>query len=65
VYENKVLRIFGLTREEVLGGLQRLYKQELQNLYTLFHNVRLEVFMVKIQVMVIWVLERGISERKN
>jgi hypothetical protein len=33
VYENRVLRIiFGTKREEVVGGLRRLYNKELHNL---------------------------------
>jgi hypothetical protein len=36
VFENRVLRrIFGTKNEEVEGGLRRLYKEELHNLYAL------------------------------
>jgi hypothetical protein len=33
VYENKVLRIFGLKREDVTEGRRRLHNMELHNLY--------------------------------
>jgi len=34
VFENRVLRIFGHKREEVVGGWRRLHNEELHNLYT-------------------------------
>jgi hypothetical protein len=33
VFENRVLRIFGLKREEVTGGWRKLHNEELRNLY--------------------------------
>jgi hypothetical protein len=33
VTENRVLRICGLKREEVVGGSRRLHNEELHNLY--------------------------------
>jgi hypothetical protein len=34
VFENRVLRkIFGLKRDEVVGGWRKLHKEELHNLY--------------------------------
>jgi hypothetical protein len=38
VFENKVLRIFGPNREEVIGGSRKLHNEELHNLYT-FPNI--------------------------
>jgi hypothetical protein len=34
VFENRMLRIFGLKRDEVTGGLRKLHNEELHNLYT-------------------------------
>jgi hypothetical protein len=35
VFENRVLRrIFGLKRDEVMGGWRKLHNDELHNLYT-------------------------------
>jgi hypothetical protein len=35
VFENRVLRrIFGLKRDEVIGGWRKLYNEELHNLYS-------------------------------
>jgi len=33
VFENRVLRIFGLRRDEVTGEWRRLHKEELYDLY--------------------------------
>jgi hypothetical protein len=36
VFENRVLRrIFGLKRDEMVGGLRKLQNEELHNLYSL------------------------------
>jgi hypothetical protein len=40
VFENKVLRIFGRKREEVVGGRRRLHKEELHNLYASSNIIR-------------------------
>jgi hypothetical protein len=41
VFENRALRrIFGPKREEVAGGWRRLHSEELHNLYTSPHIVR-------------------------
>jgi hypothetical protein len=41
VIENRVLRrIFGPKREEVVGGWRRLHNEEIHNLYTLPHIIR-------------------------
>jgi hypothetical protein len=34
VFENRVLRIFGLKRDEVTGGWRKLHNEELHNLYS-------------------------------
>jgi hypothetical protein len=34
VFENRMLRIFGLKRDEVTGGWKRLHNEELHNLYS-------------------------------
>jgi hypothetical protein len=34
VFENRVLRIFGHKREELVGGWRRLHNEELRNMYT-------------------------------
>jgi hypothetical protein len=34
VFENRVLRIFGPKRDEVMGGWRKLHNEELHNLYT-------------------------------
>jgi hypothetical protein len=34
VFENRVLRIFGLKRDEVTGEWRKLYDEELHNLYS-------------------------------
>jgi hypothetical protein len=35
VPENRMLRIFGVKRDEVIGGWRKLHNEELQNLYCL------------------------------
>jgi hypothetical protein len=34
VFEKRVLRIFGLKRDEVTGGWRKLHNEELHNLYS-------------------------------
>jgi hypothetical protein len=34
VFENRVLRIFGPKREEVVGDWRRLHNEEIDNVYT-------------------------------
>jgi hypothetical protein len=34
VFQNRVLRIFGLKRDEVTGGWRKLHYEELHNLYS-------------------------------
>jgi hypothetical protein len=34
VFENRVLRIFGPKRDEVIGGWRKLHNEELHNLYS-------------------------------
>jgi hypothetical protein len=34
VFQCRVLRIFGLKRDEVIGGLRKLHSEELHNLYS-------------------------------
>jgi hypothetical protein len=34
VFENRVLRIFSLKRDEVMGGCKRLHNEELHNFYS-------------------------------
>jgi hypothetical protein len=34
VFENRVLKIFGLKRDEVMGGWRKLHNEGLYNLYT-------------------------------
>jgi hypothetical protein len=42
MFENRVLRrIFGLKREEVVGGWRRMHNEELYNLYTSPHIIRI------------------------
>jgi hypothetical protein len=42
VFENKsVQRIFGLKRDEMIGGWRKLHNEELHNLYSLLHIVRM------------------------
>jgi hypothetical protein len=42
VFENRVLRrIFGPKRDEVTGGLRKLHKEELHNLYSLPNRIRM------------------------
>jgi hypothetical protein len=41
VYENRALRrIFGLKRDEVMGGSRKLYNKELSNIYSSLHIIR-------------------------
>jgi hypothetical protein len=42
VFDNRVLkRIFGLKRDEVMGGWRKLHNEELHNLYSSPHIVRM------------------------
>jgi hypothetical protein len=41
VFENRVLRIFGPKRMEVTGGWRKLHNEELHNLYSLPHIIRI------------------------
>jgi hypothetical protein len=42
VFENRVLRrIFGLKRDEVIGGWRKLHSEELHNLYSLRNIIRI------------------------
>jgi hypothetical protein len=34
VFENRVLRIFGPKRDEVMGGWRKLHNEELRDLYS-------------------------------
>jgi hypothetical protein len=38
VFEDKVVIIFGLKRDEVMGGQRKLHNQELHNVYLLQCN---------------------------
>jgi hypothetical protein len=40
IFENRVLKIFGPKREEVVGGWRRLHNEELHNLYASTNIVR-------------------------
>jgi hypothetical protein len=41
VFENRVLRrIFGLKRDEVIGGWRKLYNEDLHSLYSLSSIIR-------------------------
>jgi hypothetical protein len=41
VFENRVLRgIFGPKRDDVIGGWRKLHNEELHNLYSLSHTIR-------------------------
>jgi hypothetical protein len=41
VFENRVLRILGLKRDEVAGGWRKLHNEELCNLYYLPSIIRM------------------------
>jgi hypothetical protein len=42
VFENRVLRrIFGLKRDEVMGGWRKLHNEEHHNLYSLTYIIRM------------------------
>jgi hypothetical protein len=41
VFENRVLRIFGPKRHEVMGKLRKLHNQELHDLYSLPSIIRI------------------------
>jgi hypothetical protein len=42
VFENRVLRrIFGLKRDEVIGGWRKLHNEELHNLYSSLSIIRM------------------------
>jgi hypothetical protein len=42
VFENKMLRrIFGLKRDEVMGGWRKLHNEELHNLYSSLNIIRM------------------------
>jgi hypothetical protein len=42
VFENRVLRrIFGLKRDEVIGGWRKLHSEELDNVYSAPHIIRM------------------------
>jgi hypothetical protein len=43
VFENRVLRIFGLKRDAVTGGWRKLRNKELHNLYSLPSVIRITV----------------------
>jgi hypothetical protein len=48
VFENRVLRrIFGLKRDEVIGGWRKLHNEELRNLYSSPSIIR----MIKSRIM--------------
>jgi hypothetical protein len=40
VFENRVLRIFGPKRDEVMGGWRKLHNEELHGLYSLPSIIR-------------------------
>jgi hypothetical protein len=41
VFENRVLRIFGPTRDEVMGDWRKLHNEELHNLYSSPNIIRM------------------------
>jgi hypothetical protein len=41
VFENRVLRIFGMKKDNVTGGWRKLYNKELHDLYSLKRIIRL------------------------
>jgi hypothetical protein len=41
VFENRVLRIFGPKRDEVIGDCRKLHNEELHNLYPLPNIIRM------------------------
>jgi hypothetical protein len=41
VFENRVLRIFGPRRDEVMGGWRKLHNEELHDLYCLPSIIRI------------------------
>jgi hypothetical protein len=41
MFKNRVLRIFGLKRDEVTGGLRKLHNEELHNLYSSSSIIRM------------------------
>jgi hypothetical protein len=41
VFENRVLRIFGLKRDEVIKGCRKLHNEELHNLYSSPNIIRM------------------------
>jgi hypothetical protein len=41
VFENRVLRIFGLKRDEVMGDWRKLHNEELHNFYSLPNIIRM------------------------
>jgi hypothetical protein len=41
VFENRVLRIFGLKRDEMIRGWRELYGEELQNSYSSLSVIRM------------------------
>jgi hypothetical protein len=47
VFENRVLRIFGPKRKEIIGGWGKLHNEELRNLYSPPNVIR----MIKLRRM--------------
>jgi hypothetical protein len=41
VFENRLMRIFGLKRDEVMGGWRKLHNEELHNLYSSPSTIRI------------------------
>jgi hypothetical protein len=61
VFENRMLRIFGLKRAEVMGVWRKLHNEELHNLYSLPSTIR----MIKLRRMR-WVGHvAGMGEMRN
>jgi hypothetical protein len=62
VFENRVLRIFGLKRDEETGGWRKLHSEELHNLYSSPNIIRITSRKMR------WaghVARRGRGEEKN
>jgi hypothetical protein len=61
VFENRVLRLFGLRREEVAGGWRRLHNEELHNLYASPNIIRVNKCRMRLAGYV--VRERGMRTK--
>jgi hypothetical protein len=48
VFENRVLRIFGHKRDEIVGGWTKLHTEELHNLYSSPNIMKMTMSMMRL-----------------